>query len=70
MPIYSYRCDECDHRFDLLVGVTADSAERKCAKCGSQKVKKTLASFSVGSSTPEPSSCSAGTCTTAKCPSY
>ena len=68
MPIYSYRCDDCGHKFELLLGVTADSAERKCTKCGSQKVKKTWASFSVGSSTPEPSSCSTGTCKPVKCP--
>lgn len=68
MPIYSYRCEDCKHRFDLLVGVTSEPAEQKCSKCGSQKIKKTLASFSVGSNAPEPSSCSTGTCTPVKCP--
>ncbi|NOR15922.1 MAG: hypothetical protein GQ544_09465, partial [Candidatus Aminicenantes bacterium] len=49
--------------FDLLVGVTADAVEKKCAKCGSSKLKKTIGSFSVrmGSSS-SPSNCSSGSC--------
>ncbi len=50
MPIYSYRCQECDRAFDLLEGMTAEKTERKCPGCGSPRIKKTLAAFSVGSS--------------------
>jgi putative FmdB family regulatory protein len=64
MPIYSYRCKQCSHNFDILVGVTADSAELKCAKCGSSQVEKTLGCFAVrmGSSKSNPSPCSSGSC--------
>ena len=63
MPIYTYKCQDCKDEFDLLVGVTADAGEKKCAKCGSTQLKKTMGSFSVrmgGSSSP--SSCTSGSC--------
>ena len=66
MPIYSYHCNDCGNRFDLLVGVTADSKEKKCTECGSKNIEKTLSSFSFRmgpSSTGSPSgSCSTGGC--------
>jgi putative FmdB family regulatory protein len=66
MPIYSYHCKECDNHFELLVGVTADSNEKKCPKCGNKNIEKTLSSFSFRmgqSSTGSPSgSCSTGGC--------
>ena len=67
MPIYSYRCRDCQEKFDLLVGVTSKAAEQKCPKCGSQNIDKTLTAFSVRASSSEPS-CSTGTCTPVGCP--
>ena len=29
MPIYNYICKDCDEKFDLLVGVTAEKEELK-----------------------------------------
>jgi len=71
MPIYSYRCKDCQNTFDLLIGVTSDQAELKCEKCGSANIEKTMGSFSVrmGLATiPSGSggSCSSGGC----CPTY
>jgi len=64
MPIYSYHCKKCGHDFDMLVGVTADSAELKCEKCGSPEVQKTMSAFAVrmGSARSETSSCATGSC--------
>ncbi|MFH1037717.1 MAG: zinc ribbon domain-containing protein [PVC group bacterium] len=74
MPIFSYRCEKCDHTFDLLEGMTAEKTERKCPECGSTRIKKTHAAFSVGKggsrSAPAacptcpagPSACSTGMC--------
>lgn len=67
MPIYSYQCQDCQAKFDLLVGVTSESAELKCQKCGSKKIQKTLTSFSVRTGSSE-QSCSTGTCTPVSCP--
>ena len=42
MPLYEYRCRECERRFTLLVGVTAAKAKRACPKCGSRKLTKLI----------------------------
>lgn len=66
MPIYSYHCKDCSNDFELLVGVTADSNEKKCPQCGSKKIEKSLSSFSfrMGQSSPASSS---GSCSTGGC---
>ena len=67
MPVYSYVCKECGENFDLLVGVTVESVELKCRKCGSNNIEKTVSSFSVGNSTSKSSS-SVSSCPTGTCP--
>ncbi len=66
MPIYTYICNECGEKFDLLVGVTAQPEELKCKKCNSRNIKKSLSTFSVsggsGKSSGSDSSCPTGTC--------
>lgn len=62
MPIYSYLCKDCDEKFDLLVGVTAEKEELKCKKCGSKKIVREISGFSVGKSSSSDSSCPTGTC--------
>ena len=66
MPVYTYVCNTCGEKFDLLVGVTKGQEEIKCKKCGSKNIRKTLATFSVGGSggksSDSGSSCPTGTC--------
>ncbi|MCK4352271.1 zinc ribbon domain-containing protein [candidate division WOR-3 bacterium] len=67
MPVYSYKCKECNEEFDLLIGVGKGNKELKCPKCGSQKLERLLSSFGVrmgGLSTGSSScpTCSTGTC--------
>ncbi len=50
MPIFAYECKKCGNKFELLVGVGADSREPECAKCGSKQLQKLLSSFAVASS--------------------
>ena len=70
MPVYSYVCQGCGNKFDLLVGVISKTEEKTCKKCGSKNIKKAVTSFGVNvpsgksdlsSSGP---SCSTGTCPT------
>ena len=52
MPIYEYRCDECNNLFEVLTTTTTTSEEASsCPRCNSRKVKKTLsgASFRINS---------------------
>lgn len=54
MPIYEYRCEECEHGFELLVRSLSQQVEPTCPRCGSLRVKKAISLFgvegSVGSS--------------------
>lgn len=38
MPLYEYRCEPCDHRFEALIRSQRD--EPRCPKCGNLKVSK------------------------------
>ena len=49
MPIYEYRCKECDEKFDVFVRSAAQKDAPTCPKCGSQKVQKNISLFGVGS---------------------
>jgi putative FmdB family regulatory protein len=43
MPLHDYRCGECGHQFEKLVGVQYGVVEpRKCPSCGELKLKKLL----------------------------
>jgi putative FmdB family regulatory protein len=47
MPIYEFRCRDCDHVFDELVMSSAVATEVRCARCKSAKVEKLLSAFAV-----------------------
>jgi len=48
MPIYEYRCDECDEKFELFVRSTTQKANPTCPKCGSKNARKNISLFGVG----------------------
>ena len=48
MPIYEYRCDECDERFELFLRSTTKRASPKCPKCGSSQIRKAISLFGIG----------------------
>jgi len=41
MPIYNFKCDNCDHSFDKLMKMD-DKLPRKCPECKKHKLKKQL----------------------------
>ena len=41
MPIYEYKCDQCDHCFEKLV-FASDDEEVTCPQCGAQKTQKLM----------------------------
>lgn len=47
MPIYEYRCEECDSEFELLV---LPGREVRCLRCGSSKLTKLMSVFASLSS--------------------
>jgi len=38
MPIYEYRCEKCQHQFDLLQKIT-DEPVKECPECGGPVTK-------------------------------
>jgi putative FmdB family regulatory protein len=50
MPIYSYRCHECGHRFEMLRGMNEKDSELACPKCGTRKPEKVIMPFFSNSS--------------------
>jgi putative FmdB family regulatory protein len=48
MPIYEYRCEECDEPFEVFVRSPSQQTDPPCPKCGSRNVKKAVSLFGVG----------------------
>ena len=42
MPIYEYRCNQCDRAFEELIIRRSDEGEVKCPKCGSRRVGRLM----------------------------
>jgi len=42
MPLYEYRCQNCQKRFPYLVGVVADNPDPACPKCHSTDLQKLM----------------------------
>lgn len=47
MPLYEYRCETCENRFEALVLSSGD--EISCPKCESTNLKKLFSTFGVKS---------------------
>ncbi len=74
MPIYEFRCMQCNHCFEFLTRSSDDMVELKCEKCASTELERVVsktnfvvtggggAGPSTASSTTR--SCSSGSCTT------
>jgi putative FmdB family regulatory protein len=45
MPLFEYRCRDCDHGFELLV---RESTTLECPACHGDKLEKQLSVFAVG----------------------
>lgn len=78
MPIHEYKCSDCGHVSELIVGIGRNSDDLTCSNCGSSKLEQLMsaASFSVSPTLPGPmgggSTCCGGTpsskgCTPGQC---
>ena len=47
MPIFEYRCNDCDAVTEVLVRCSGDEDRVKCEECGSTKVEKMLSAAAV-----------------------
>ena len=73
MPIYEFRCLECDSNFELLMVNQNEEIEMKCPECDSLDFERILSStnYSIGSGSgtnqgvkSQTKNCSSGSCTT------
>ncbi len=48
MPIYEYRCRDCEAKLTVLVGMTSDGTEVKCERCGGKNLNRLVSRFRVG----------------------
>ena len=60
MPIYEYRCEECDEDFEVFVRSPSQKANLICPKCESHKVDKVVSLFGVGGATSSTAGASCG----------
>jgi putative FmdB family regulatory protein len=61
MPIYCYRCKDCEQEFDLLVSLSEDAETPRCPKCGSEDLEKKISVFGLGGSQGGESECAPST---------
>lgn len=50
MPLYEYKCGECERPFELLVASPALADAVVCRHCGSDSVRRLVSSFAAHSS--------------------
>lgn len=41
MPTYDYKCDACDHTWELFQSIKAEP-EKKCPSCGKKKARRLI----------------------------
>ncbi len=75
MPIFEFKCLDCDEYLEMLVMNKQEEVELVCSKCGSGNLERILSSTShvvTGGGSGQPSggahsqtrTCSSGSCTT------
>jgi putative FmdB family regulatory protein len=62
MPIYEYKCNDCDQIFEILTTSSKAAEIVQCSKCQSEKVNKIISagSFRLNSGTSLPAAPSLG----------
>jgi putative FmdB family regulatory protein len=65
MPIFEYKCSECNTKFEVLHKSTINQSEVTCPECNSTNNKKLFSAFSStinSESISSPGDCSTGQC--------
>lgn len=53
MPVFEFKCEKCDTRFEILVKSSAAENSVTCPACRAEKPKKLFSSFSAKTSSPD-----------------
>ncbi len=62
MPVFNYKCNNCGHDFDLLLGVGDKKEELVCTNCKSEDIQRHYSSFKFNANVREKGQCSSGGC--------
>lgn len=60
MPLYEYRCSDCDHGFEILQSMGEGAEGLACPRCGETHLEKQFSTFASASA--GPAAASAGAC--------
>ena len=47
MPLYEYRCEECDHRFEILQRLGDGADGLSCPSCGVERLARQFSTFAA-----------------------
>jgi len=67
MPIYEFRCEPCDRKFDVLFRSADERRKPKCPTCGKSRVRKLFSAFAMSGSGSSGKGGGCGTCRATSC---
>jgi putative FmdB family regulatory protein len=75
MPIFEFKCLECNEFFEILVMNQEDETEMRCPKCKAKNFERVLSntSFNMGAPSGSNQTCSGAqshTCSSGSCTTY
>lgn len=62
MPIFEYKCENCNHKYEALVKTAAAAEDIGCPVCNSTEKKKLFSTFSASVSGSSADYCPGGNC--------
>jgi putative FmdB family regulatory protein len=62
MPIYEYRCRECDHQFEILQRLGEGADDLACPRCDRHELEKLFSTFAACGDSQAPATMPAGGC--------
>lgn len=60
MPLYEYRCEECEHRFEILQRLGDGAEGLTCPSCGTERLAKMFSTFAASATQTSTAAPSAG----------
>jgi putative FmdB family regulatory protein len=48
MPIYEYRCQSCDHKFEMLRNIRDNDNDVECPECHERQAERRISLSSLG----------------------
>ncbi|MBD3287383.1 zinc ribbon domain-containing protein [candidate division KSB1 bacterium] len=69
MPIYEFKCQQCDVVFDELVNSSFKIDDIKCPHCNGSEITRKMSAFGFSSGTTSSYASSCGSCSSKNCSS-